>query len=125
MTPDEILEIDAERNRPKGVTAGRLRAAINQDHQQGGQLVRQGDTLVAFRATAKGVVTFQYFNAAPPAELLKNIEATMQMLKKVGAKSAQMTYKHPEAVDLFKRLAKSFDVSIDEQTGTKTATVRL
>jgi hypothetical protein len=46
MTPDEILEIDAKRNHPPGTVAGNLKADINDELRQGGDIVQVCNVLI-------------------------------------------------------------------------------
>lgn len=125
MTPDQILEIDAQRNHPPGTTAGHLKAIINQDIRRGANVVQQGDTLIVYRAAEPGVIEHHSFNADTPKNLSDNNKAFWRMLKKAGAKIARTQYKNPKITSLLQAAMGEFDISITEQNGVFTAEVRL
>jgi hypothetical protein len=125
MTPDEILEIDAKRNHPPGTVAGHLRADINKELRQQGQLVQQGDTLIVFRSIKKGVVEYHCFNADTPENLVKNVVAFLGMLKKIGIKTAVTPYQNPKINDLLRSFAETYKTDITKKGDVITATTHL
>jgi hypothetical protein len=125
MTPDEILEIDAKRNHPPGTVAGHLRAGINQDIRQGAQVVQQGNTLIAFRPTAKGVVGYHCFNADTPENLVKNVRAFWDMLRKVGAEKAVTPYRNEKINELLRSVGGDYKIAIARKNGGFEATTDL
>lgn len=125
MTPNEILEIDAQRNHPPGTVAGELRAFINDEVREGGDIFQQGNVLILFRAVEPGVVEHHSFNADTPQNLIKANVALWEMLKKSGAKIARTSYENPKINSLFDVLKNDFDISITELDGRFTSEVRL
>jgi hypothetical protein len=125
MTPNEILEIDAQRNHPPGTLAGHLRASINDELRRGGDIVQEGDVLIMYRAIEPGVVEFHTFNADTPANLAKAVKRLAMMLKKAGAKIMQTTYKNKKISELLKSYGSGFPIDITKQNGLFTAKVRL
>lgn len=125
MTPDEILEIDAQRNHPPGTTAGNLRADINDELRQGGDIVQEGNVLIVFRAVEPGVVEHHSFNADTPQNLANANTSLWKMLKKTGAKIARTQYENPKINALLEPLKREFDITITENNGLFTAEVRL
>lgn len=125
MTPDEILEIDAQRNHPPGTDAGELRAFINEELQEGGSIVQEGNVLIVFRTVEPGVVEHHSFNADSAQNLIKANVALWGMLKKAGAKIAKTGYANPKINNLFDAIKNDFDISITESENRFTAEVRL
>lgn len=116
MTPEKILEIDAARNHPPGTTPEDLIESINAELLDGGQIVRQGDVLIVYRAVSPGVVEHHSFNADTPTNLLEANKKLWRMLKKVGAKTARTNYKNPKINQLLAQAQDEFDIRI-QQTG--------
>lgn len=127
MTPDEILEIDAQRNHPKGTQAGNLRAAINDFLSKRGHIVRQGNTLIMFRGGGdSNDVEYHCFNADSPQILAENVMKFFVMAKKLGYKTATTPYENPKINDLFKKIvARKYEVEIEEKDDGYEAKVRL
>lgn len=125
MTPDEILEIDAQRNHPPGTLAGHLRADINDELRQGGGIVQEGDVLIVYRAVEPGVVEHHSYNADTPQNLSNANKALWRMLKKAGAKIARTRYQNPKISALLEAAIPEFDISITEENGQFVAEVRL
>jgi hypothetical protein len=125
MTPDQILEIDAKRNHPPGTVAGNLRADINNELRQGGQIVQDGNVLIVFRSVEPGVVEHHSFNADTPQNLIEANKKLWYMLKKIGIKKARTFYENPKVTKLFDSVKGEFDVSISEKDGGFVAEVRL
>jgi hypothetical protein len=125
MTPNEILEIDARRNHPPGTTAGHLKAEINEQLQQGGGIVQEGNVLIVYRAVEPGVVEHHSFNADTPQNLSNANKALWRMLKKAGAKIARTRYQNPKISALLRAAIPEFDISITEEDGEFVAEVRL
>jgi len=125
MTPDEILEVDAKRNHPAGTLAGHLRAEINQELRQKGQVIQQGDTLIVFRSTKHGVVEYHCFNADTPENLAKNVLSVWGMFKKLGFKTAVTPYQNPKISELFKQFSKPYKTEIKTKGDVITATTNL
>jgi hypothetical protein len=125
MTPDEILEIDAKRNHPPGTVAGNLKADINDELRQGGDIVQIGNVLIVYRAVEPGVVEHHSFNADTPKNLSDANKKLWQMLKKAGAKVARTTYQNPKISQLLEALMDEFDISIKQDGEFFIAEVRL
>jgi hypothetical protein len=125
MTPDEILEVDARNNHPFGTKAGHLRAQINDTLAAGGNVVKEGNTLLMYLAKEPGVVEFHTFNADTPQNLAKSVRALALMLKKAGAKIMFTTYTNPKISELFKAYSSEFSTKITEANGIFTAEVSL
>lgn len=125
MTPDEILEIDAQRNHPPGTTAGHLRADINDELRQGGGIVQEGNVLIVYRAVEPGVVEHHSFNADTAQNLSNANKALWRMLKKAGAQIARTRYQNPKISALLEAAIPEFDISITEENGQFVAEVRL
>lgn len=128
MTPDEILEIDAQRNHEPGTVAGHLRAIINEqirEHQ--GHLVQQGNTLIVFsNSDGDDDVEFHCFNADTPPNLAANVVRFFEMAKKLGYKTATTPYDNPKVSELFKQfLPKKYKLEIKKKKGQFEAKVRL
>lgn len=125
MTPNEILEIDAQRNHPPGTTAGNLRADINDELRQGGEIVQEGNVLIVFRAVEPGVVEHHSFNADTPQNLANANKSLWKMLKKAGARIARTQYNNPKINMLLEPLKSEFNITVTEDSGIFTAEVRL
>lgn len=125
MTPDEILEIDAQRNHPPGTTAGNLRADINDELRQGGGIVQEGNVLIVYRAVEPGVIEHHSYNADTPQNLSNANKALWRMLKKAGAKIARTRYQNPKISALLEAAIPEFDISITQEDGQFVAEVRL
>jgi hypothetical protein len=125
MTPDEILEIDAKRNHPPGTVAGNLKADINDELRQGGDIVQIGNVLIVYRAVEPGVVEHHSFNADTPKNLSDANKKLWRMLKKAGAKVARTTYQNPKISQLLEALMDEFDISIKQDGEFFIAEVRL
>jgi hypothetical protein len=127
MTPDEILEVDAQRNHPPGTRAGNLRAIINDEIRNKANLVQQGNTLIVFKtAGGKKNVEFHCFNAEKPEILASNVIKFFGMAKKLGYETASTPYQNPKISELFKNfLPSKYKVNIDQKDGRYVAKVRL
>jgi hypothetical protein len=127
MTPAEILEVDAKRNHPPGTKAGNLMAIINEELRGNSQLVQQGNTLILFgNAGGVGNAEFHCFNADTPENLAKNVLKFLEMLQKLGYKTASTPYENAKISDLFKAfIAPKHEVKIDKKDGRYVAKVRL
>jgi hypothetical protein len=114
MTPDEILEIDAQRNQPVGTQAGHLRAEINKQLRNQGHIVQQGNTLIVFANSDKDSdVEFHCFNADTPPNLAANVIKFLEMAAKLGYKTATTPYDNPKVSELFKQfLPKKYKLDI-------------
>jgi hypothetical protein len=118
MTPDEILEVDAKRNYPQGVTINVLKREINRFTQDGGGILQQGKTLVMFRLIGPHSVEFHTFNADTPDNLVKNVETVFKVFRKMQIKNAQTQYDNPAITGLFDKLGPGFKSDIQQtQTG--------
>jgi RNA recognition motif-containing protein len=128
MTPDEILEIDAQRNHAPGTKAGNLRALINkQVRENNGQIVQQGNTLILF-ANSDGDADVEYhcFNADTPQNLAANVIKFFGFVKKLGYKTATTPYDNPKISELFKQfLPKEYKLDIKRKGDQFEAKVRL
>jgi hypothetical protein len=100
MTPEEILKIDAKRNHD-GIEVKSLIGYINHEIRSGAQLVQENDTLVLFKSVKDDKAEFHTFNAGSAADLAKNVELFLQMLKKMGYKAAYTEYESPLISKLF------------------------
>lgn len=125
MTPDQILDIDAQRNHPPGTVAGNLRAQINAEIRQGGQVVMQGDTLIVFRPTGKGVVEYHCFNADTPENLARNVMTFWGMLAKMGVTVAVTPYENPKITELFRSFGSAYKTDIVKDGDQFIATTHL
>ncbi len=125
MTPDQILEIDAKRNKPPGTVAGHSRAEINQEIRKNGQLVQQGDTLIVFRPVSKGTAEYHCFNADTPENLVKNVMVFWGMLAKMGFKKAVTPYQNPQINTLLRQYARAYKTDITKKGDVFTATTYL
>ena len=127
MTPDEILEIDAQRNHEPGTQAGHLRAIINDQLRQKAHLVQQGNTLILFsNSDGDADVEYHCFNADTPQNLAANVVAFFGMAKKLGYKTATTPYDNPKISELFKQFVpKEFQVEIKRKGSGFEATARL
>ena len=127
MTPDEILEIDAQRNHEPGTQAGHLRAVINEQLRNKGDLVQSGNTLIVFsNSDGDSDVEFHCFNADTPPNLAANVVKFFEMAKKLGYKTATTPYENPKVSELFKQyLPKHFKLDIKRKHGKYEAKVRL
>lgn len=125
MTPNEILEIDAQRNQPPGTTAGDLIATINNELRAGGDIVQEGNVLIMFRAIEPGVVEYHPFNADTPQNLYKAVRALFLMLRKAGVHTARTTYENKNINRLFEKGRPEFYIQISEKDGLFTADARL
>jgi hypothetical protein len=128
MTPDEILEIDAQRNHEPGTEAGHLRAIINeqlQEHQ--GNIIQQGNTLIVFsNSDGDADVEYHCFNADTPPNLAANVVKFFELAKRLGYKTATTPYENPKVSELFKQLVpKKFKVEIKRKGGRYEAKARL
>jgi len=127
MTPDEILEIDAQRNHEPGTEAGHLRAMINDQLRKQGHIVQQGDTLIVFsNADGDAEVEYHCFNADTPPNLAANVMKFFELAKKLGYKTATTPYENPKVSELFKQfVAKRYKVDIKRKDGRYEAKARL
>jgi hypothetical protein len=127
MTPEEILAIDVERNHPPGTTVGNLRAAINENYRNNGQMVQQGNTLIIFNNGKKeGDVEYHCFSADTPENLVRNVMKFFEMLKKLGCKTATTTYEDSKISQLFDQyISQYYEVDIRQVDGQFEAEVRL
>ena len=125
MTPDEILTVDAQRNHPAGTVAGNLRAQINAEIRDGGQLVRQGDTLIVFKPLKNKTAEYHCFNADTPENLAKNVLAFWSMLIQLGFETARTSYENPKITELFRSFGRDYTVDIKKRDGHFLATTDL
>jgi hypothetical protein len=125
MTPEEILEIDAQRNHPPGTTVDDLITMINDELSEGGDIIQEGNTLIVYRGIGDGVVEHHSFNADTAKNLLNANIAFWKMMQKVGASKAMTTYQNPKINELLEIAKLEFDISITEEGGIFTAEVRL
>ena len=127
MTPDQILEIDAERNHPEGTSAGNLRAVINEQLRQKGHIIQQGNTLIVFsNADGDKDVEYHCFNADTPENLTENVMKFFEMAKKLGYETATTPYQNPKVSELLKAyVAKRYDVRIAKTSDGFEAKARL
>jgi hypothetical protein len=128
MTPDEILEIDAQRNHEPGTEAGHLRAIINEQiREHRGDLVQAGNTLIVFsNSDGDSDVEFHCFNADTPPNLAANVVKFFELAKKLGYKTATTPYENPKVSELFKQfLPKKYKLEIKKKKGKFEAKVSL
>ena len=127
MTPDEILEIDAQRNHEPGTEAGHLRALINEQLRNNGDLVQSGNTLIVFsNSDGDSDVEFHCFNADTPPNLAANVVKFFDMAKRLGYKTATTPYSNPKVSELFKQfLPKKYKLEIKKKKDQFEAKVRL
>jgi uncharacterized protein YheU (UPF0270 family) len=125
MTLEELLTEDTKRHYPIGTEVGQVFASFNEQIELGGQVVRQGNTVIVFRPIAEGVIEHHSFNADSSSNLVDFHKKFWRMLDKAGAKMATTTYENPKISNLIKSVANEFDVSIIENDdGTFTSQVR-
>jgi hypothetical protein len=127
MTPDQILEIDAKRNYPKGTSVGNLRAAINAQLRQKGQIVQQGKTLIVFsNADEDDDVEYHCFNADTPENLAANVMKFFEMAKQIGYATATTSYQNPKISELFTTLGSpKYEIDIKKTSTGFEAKARL
>lgn len=127
MTPDEILEVDAQRNHPPGVQAGHLRAEINAFLRQRGHIVQQGNTLIMFKGSKnKTDIEYHCFNADTPQGLAENVMKFLVMAKKLGYETATTSYENPKLNELFQTFAPpKYELDIKKTDDGYEAKVRL
>jgi uncharacterized protein YheU (UPF0270 family) len=124
-TIEQILEIDTKRHYPEGTDVGQVFAAFNDHVRNGAQVIRQGDTLIAFRAIAPKVIEHHSFNADTTNNVVDFHKKFWRMLEKAGASMATTTYDNPKINDLINSVKNEFDVSIiKNQDGSFTSEVR-
>lgn len=123
MTPEQILEVDLQRNQPDYMTFQKSIGFINKTIKDGGKILRQGDTLMLFKNVGNDTVEFHSFSADNPTNYLKNMVLFAEMLKKMGFQKAITTYTNPKLSSLFK--AAGFDAEITEISDGYKAEVRL
>jgi hypothetical protein len=117
MTPEEILEVDAKRNHPPGTTVEDLITDINDELREGGDLVREGNVLIVYRAVEPGVIEYHTFNADTPENLVDAVKELFVMLKKAGGKIARTTYENEKINALFEMIKPEFKVNIKKNDG--------
>jgi hypothetical protein len=127
MTPDEILEIDAQRNHEPGTQAGHLRSIINEQLRNKGDLIQSGNTLIVFsNSDGDDDVEYHCFNADTPPNLAANVMKFFEMAKKMGYKTATTPYENPKVSELFTQIvAKKYKVDIKRKDGGYEAKARL
>lgn len=128
MTPDEILEIDAQRNHEPGTEAGHLRALINEQLQERqGDILQQGNTLIVFsNSDGDADVEYHCFNADTPHNLAANVMKFFELAKKLGYKTATTPYENPKVSALFNQIiAKKYKLDIKSVDGHYEAKVSL
>lgn len=127
MTPDEILEIDAKRNHEPGTQAGHLRAIINEQLRNKGDIIQSGNTLIVFsNSDGDSDVEYHCFNADTPPNLAANVIKFFGMVKKMGYKTATTPYDNPKISELFKQfLPKEYKLDIKRKGSQFEAKVRL
>lgn len=124
-TIEEILRLDTQRHYPPGTEVGQVFASFNQHMAEGADVVRQGDSLIVFKAIAPGVIEHHSFNADSSKNLLDFHKKFWRMLEKAGASMAVTTYENPKINDLINSVKDEFNVSIIENDdGTFTSQVR-
>ncbi len=122
MTPDEILEIDAKKNKPKGTTAGQSRFRINRWFESGGQLVQDNKTLFLFVSNGKGEVEVHTYTADNPEGYANSLGVFARLMKGVGAKELVTAFSNrPKLQQFLQGLADKLGIPCDIQDyGTHT-----
>jgi hypothetical protein len=102
-------------------------AIINEELRANSHLVQQGNTLIIFgNAGGVGNAEFHCFNADAPEALANNVLKFLEMLKKLGYKTASTPYENPKISELFNAfIAPKHEVKIDKKDGRYVAKVRL
>lgn len=100
MEPEEILKIDAKRNHG-GIDHRQLIGFINSEVEVGAKLLQEGDTLMLIKTAEDQKAEFHTFNAGSAADLAKNVEGLMRLLKALGYVAAYTEYTNPAISKLF------------------------
>lgn len=125
MTLEELLAEDTKRHYPRGTEVGEVFSYFNDQVRAGGEVIRQGNSVIVFRPIAEGVVEHHSFNADSTQNLVDFHKKFWRMLDKAGAKMATTTYENPKISKLINSVANEFNVSIIENDdGTFTSEVR-
>jgi hypothetical protein len=126
MEPVEILKIDAQRNHG-GIDHRQLIAFINSEVKVGAKLMQENSTLILFKTVEDQKAEFHTFNAGSAADLAKNVELFMQMLKQIGYVAAYTEYTNPAISKLFTTYGgDKYEIEVTEnEDGTFRAEVAL
>jgi hypothetical protein len=100
-------------------------ADINENNEQNGSVVQQGNTLIMFRMISSDTVEFHCFNADSPKNLVKNVEEVLRMFRQLEIKFAETPYTNPQVSDLFKQVSDEFEIKITKTPDGFSAKVRL
>ena len=122
MTPDEILEIDAKKNKPKGTTAGQSRFRINRWFEKGGQLVQDNKTLFLYVSNGQGEVEVHTYTADNPDGYARSLEAFIKLMKASGVKQLVTLFSNrPKLQQFLRGLADRLAIPCDiKDYGTHT-----
>ena len=110
----DIIREDVKRHYPSDTNVGEIFAVFNDEIKQGGQVVRQGDAIIVYRAIAEGVIEHHSFNADSSQNLVDFHKKFWRMLDKAGVKMATTTYDNPKISNLINSVKNEFNVSITE-----------
>lgn len=111
MTVDEILEVDAKRNKPRGTTAKHSKFRINRWFERGGQLVQDEKTLFLFVGDGKGAVETHAYTADDPAGFAESLKRFAELMKKLGVKELVTVYVgRPKLLEFMKRVSEEMGV---------------
>jgi len=83
MTPEEIIKIDATRNRRN---AKEVRRAINTMFYAGGQLLKDSKTLITYVPAGNNLVNFDLFTADTVEGVKASVSKFVRMIHATGAK---------------------------------------
>lgn len=107
MTPEKIVEIDAQKNKG-GISFKQNLSSLHGMQSVGGQVLREGDTLYVFIPREGMSVEVHTFNAAPINQFIDNTKKFLRMLKKLGAKDVWTEFDDPKMKSLFEMFAPEF-----------------
>lgn len=123
MTLQELLEIDVKRNQPAYMDIKKVGSFINYTLNQGGKLVREGNTVILFKKLDDKTVEFHSFSADKPNVYLSNMAKFAKMFKKIGFEYAVTQFQNPKQAGMFK--AAGFDAEITQTNEGYEAKVEL
>jgi hypothetical protein len=111
MTPEEIIAIDAQKNKG-GMDPNENRRSLQTMQAAGAQVIKEGDTLFAFIPGKDLSVELHSFNAAPVNTFIENTKKVLRMLKKLGVKNAWTEFDDLKLKSALDMLAPEFKVSV-------------
>lgn len=111
MTPEEIVAVDAQRNKGGMPYKENLRN-LQAMQVMGAQVLREGDTLFSFIPGENLSVEVHTFNAAPMDTFVDNIKKFLRMMKRLGVKTVWTEFDDSKIKGLFDRLKPEFNFTI-------------